>query len=531
MALEPNNPALMVNNETLPNPLALLTQMDSLRKLKNDNLLFRQTNDARVGLGELYGRAVSPEGQLDEAKLRALAAQDPRVSFMLPEIVAQAQKREQEAQAIAKANMENTQRARVMIGETLGGLVGLGPDVRRADVLLAAGKLAAQVGDPNFTKQLMLEINSMPASGPELAKALVQAQKQVMPAGAQFDLTNPTPIVVNDGGRQNIVQAPRVGGAPVVQGSIVNKPTVEMLNRPVERVSPLGAPLAPVATGSVMPMFSGDGSVASLPPPGASDLPLGPDIEQKGTVQRITDENAKRMASLDEQIAAGQRNMMQIEKMRGTLDKIRTGYFADTRTGVAAAMQDLGVFPDWVIRGLQGGSDPKAVAAAQQFMKDTWSQAMASMKQLTPAGTQWTNQEVMTNFTNSPNLTLDPQAIRELFDFQTKLYEFARKEQDFRSSWRERNPNRDIRQMNRDWADFAEKEGYVKPEKTGPGQANTGLVNAEYKRVGQIPEEITSFELSKLRPNAIGEFELDNGRKLKIRRGSGPAGNTYTLVE
>ncbi len=529
MALEPNNPALMVNNETLPNPLALLTQMDSLRKLKNDNLLFRQTNDARVGLGELYGRAVSPEGQLDEAKLRALAAQDPRVSFMLPEIVAQAQKREQEAQAIAKANMENTQRARVMIGETLGGLVGLGPDVRRADVLLAAGKLAAQVGDPNFTKQLMLEINSMPASGPELAKALAQAQKQVMTAKDQFDLTNPTPIVVNDGGRQNIVQAPRVGGSPVVQGSIVNKPTVEMLNRPVERESDLGAKLPPVPAGSVMPMLSGDGSVGSLPAPGASNVPLGPDTEQKGTVQRITEENAKRMASLDEQIANGQRNMMQIEKMRGTLDKIRTGFFADKRTQLAAMLQDLGLGDD-IVRGVQGGADPKAVAAAQQFMKDTWSQAMASMKQLTPAGTQWTNQEVMTNFTNSPNLTLDPQAIRELFDFQTKLYEFARKEQDFRSSWRERNPNRDIRQMNRDWADFAEKEGYVKPEKTGPGQANTGLVNAQYKRVGEIPEEITSFELSKLRPSAVGEFELDNGRRVKIRRGSGADGNTYTLV-
>lgn len=530
MALEPTNPALMVNNETLPNPLALLTQMDSLRKLKNENLLFRQTNDARVGLGRIYEQAIGPDGQLDEVRLKTLAAQDPSVSFMLPDIIAQIQKRQQEAQAIAKANMANVQQARIMMGETLGGLVGLGPDVRRADALTAAGKLAAQVGDPNFTKQLMIEINNLPAGGPELAKALLQIQKQVMTAKDQLDMSNPALQVVDTGDRKNFVQPGRFGEVPKVTGSLVNKPTVEMLGRPIERQNSLGAPIAPVAAGTIMAFPNGDGTVDALPPPGASTAPLGPDIEQKGTVQRITDENAKRMASLDEQIANGQRNMMQIEKMRGTLDKIRTGFFADKRTQLAAMLQDLGLGDD-IVRGVQGGADPKAVAAAQQFMKDTWSQAMASMKQLTPAGTQWTNQEVMTNFTNSPNLTLDPQAIRELFDFQTKLYEFARKEQDFRSSWRERNPNRDIRQMNRDWADFAEKEGYVKPEKTGPGQANTGLVNAEYKRVGAIPDEITSHTLSQIRPNAIGTIELDNGDRIKIRRGSGPAGNTYTRVD
>lgn len=515
MALEPTNPALMVNNETLPNPLALLTQMDSLRKLKNENLLFRQTNDARVGLGELYSQSVGPDGVLDEAKLRARAAQDPRVSFMMDQIISQTQAREKERLAIESANLGNTWKSLTMIGETMGGLVQLGANVTKADVLLAAGKLASAVGDPAFTKKIVTQIQDLPAKGPELAAALIQMQKQIMTAKDQFELTNPVVVPQNTGGAVQQVQIPRVGQPPTTVMSTPMSPTAAEVNDLVEVLNPEGGVEKRIPRAEFQRLYNADGTLRSKPAGDEATGKPSPGQVEAATVPRVALEKYK--TELNDKITVGERLNMEQESILKQMEAARTGGLGAKRSAFASLAQALGVSQD-IVNTIQGGNDPKAVAAAEVIAKKQMDLALSRLKQALPAGTQMTGGEFSTSLATTPGLDMDPRAVREIFNFNNKVTQYALAEREFLES-------ADVKpsQARRAWTEEAVKRGlleFTKKDTGGPPP----VVRDGVTRGNGVPPDMPLSAVPD--GSSIGPFSF-GGRQLRVGR----RGNSLFVLE
>lgn len=515
MALEPSNPALMVNNETLPNPLALLTQMDSLRQLKNQNLLFRQTNDAKVGLGQIYGQAVGPDGSLDEAKLKALAAQDPRVSFMLPEIIAQAQARQKEGLAIEAANLTNTWKSLTMISETMGGLVQLGADVTEADVLQAAGKLAASVGDPAFTKRLITQIKGLPKQGPELAAALVQIQKQTMTAESQFALTHPAVAQLDLEGKVDLYQAPRLGEPPTTVGTAPKTGTTAAGNELVPVFDAEGGVKEMIPRIEFQRLYNGDGTLKSNPRGAPDTSKPSPGQVEAAAVPRVALEKYK--TDLNDKITAAEQLNMQQEHVLKQMDIARTGGLAEKRSAFASLAQAFGVSPE-IVATLQGGGDPKSVAAAEVIAKQQMDMALQRLRAQLPPGTQMIGMEFSTSMSTTPGLNMDPRAVKEIFNYNNKLAEYKKAEREFLDT-------ADVKPSaaRRAWTEEAVKRGLLEFIKKDTGSAPP-VVKAGVSRGNGVPPDMP---LSAVPDGSIlGPFPF-NGKQIKVRR----QGNSLYLVE
>lgn len=516
----------------LPNPLEFFSKMQGIQQSQHQNLLFQQQNDARVAQGEAYKRAIGPDGRLDEAKLLELLGGMPGGQFALPEAIAAGQARKKEAQGIQEKELALGRQRIALFSETLGGLMGKGDKVTDADVHRVVSKLAVQLGDPALAKTMFVGMQDMPKGGKELQDWIKQQNIVLLSAaekiGFQAGEMRPTDV----GGRINILQQNRLDGSVQSLGSLNKTPTVEQSNALVsDAKDDSGAPIA-LPRSEAAPMRDGAGNIVSTPSPGAPAR-LGPGIEATADLTASSTQLNRSLDEIAAQMGASQKNLQEIGKMRELLEQIGTGPLAPTQMKIAQLAQQLG-FDEKVVRGITGGADPAAVAAAEAFMKKTWSQSMAALKSMTPGGTQWTGQEVFANLESNPNIKMTPQAIRDLFDFETFKYNFLKEAQDYKTNWRRYNPDKPLRQMEVDWAKHAEAKGWVKPVTSGRGENATGFFNAPLIRDETIPQWVSIIDLSQIPRGSvatIAEFPDGTGTRVKIRRGNGAeGGNTYSVV-
>ena len=519
----------------LPNPLEFFGKMQMLQQQQNENLKFRQDNDARVAVGDAYKRAIDPaSGRLDEVKLLEILRGTEAGNVALPGVLSAAQARAKEASNLQTQQLDLSRKRIDIASGVAGGLLSLSDGELTKDKLIQAlARAGAQYGDPELLKMMFLGSNDFAAGGAALRKDIVQAQTQMLTAKEQLDRRFPAPQLVDTGGQISVIRTDGFGNTPQVMGQLDKTATLESRNALVPATNAIGAPIARTRE-EVAPMA---GRPSSVPPPPGQDRVLGLGTEAAADLTASTQMFNSRLDTLNEQIIAGQKNMQEIEKMRGLLEGIGTGPMAPALTLVSRYINQMG-FPE-LANKLQTGASPAAVSEAEAFMKKSWSQGLSAMKQAMPAGKSWTGQEVFANYENNPNITMTPQAIRDLFDFEAFRYKFLKEEQSFRQSWRMHNPavlpdgtaGKSLRQAESDWSAYTEAKGWVKPLSTGTGEGATGLFNAPLVRGAGISNEITAIDLSMIPRGATRQYELDDGSTVKVRRGNKKEdGNTYTVV-
>ena len=431
MAFDPTI-ALQVNNEVVPPPMEFLQHLANLRQRKNQNKLFAQENEARIGTGEAYTNALRPDGSLDDVELMKRLAADPRAAFTIPTATAAAQARKQEQLKIDNAAIANVQQRAELIGSGLGALLALGPSVGIADVNEWAAKTIAQVNNPQFTFQLLREIKELPADPANLRKALMQKQLQVASIADRLAITHPVPTVIDSGGETNVIRIPRdEANLPEGLANVTKTPTPGERNATVDRQDPTGAPLPPVPVGQVMPMLDGRGNLNSMPDPILAATPLGPPPSAIAGATQTLKQHIDYRLGLDKQISQAEQEIRQIAEMRELLDKARTGGLSEIRTRFAKFMQGMPGVSEGMIDLVQGGD----MVAAETFAKKTFTAAYMSLRAMTPPGTQLTEGEVMANWASSPRLDMSPNAIEKLFNYSTRMFQYMEKEREFMDNW------------------------------------------------------------------------------------------------
>lgn len=123
--------------------------------------------------------------------------------------------------------------------------------------------------------------------------------------------------------------------------------------------------------------------------------------------------------ALDERVRSGGDLMLRINEAQNALDQFRPGMGADTRLLVARAAQALNL-PDSLVTRINQGD----VSAKQEFQKLAAQQAMESLKQAmgSTGGGRISQYEFKVFQQNNPNIELDPNAIRKIFDFTRRIY-------------------------------------------------------------------------------------------------------------
>lgn len=506
MPVDPMLP-LQVNNETVPNPMDFLQHMQNLRQRQNQNLLFQQENDARVGIGQAYRKALGPDGEIDARTLLEEIAKNPATAFKMPEAAADVLARDKAQQEVMAAKVAGAKQRMALLGEGLGALKALGNGVGPSDVYDVASRLITQVGDKKFTADLLTSLKQMPKDGPALAKWVDQHHLQALTAVQQMELTNPTPGQVDRGGHVDIVQMPRIGDTtPRTLDTIVRTPTTEQMNRPNPKQGKEGEPMPPVPAVQIQPMFDANGRQVTAPAPGAADTPLGPPpAVVQGSIQNIEDFNKYRV-NLDDRIASGEQTLRQIASIQPLLEQTRTGGGSDKRLALAKLAQAFGA-PDDVVGTITGGD----VGAAETFAKKTLDMAFSELKAAIPPGTQITNSEVMAKWRNSPQLEMDPRAIENIFNFSKKTVQYFQEEREFLMKWDGRP--KDARAA---WTREALKRGLLENATSANAQAPALGGSTVLRRGAGVPADIPLDQVPA--DGRVRTFQNESGQTIKLRR-------------
>ena len=496
----------------LPNPLEFFGKMQALQQQQNVNLKFRQENDARVAVGDAYKQAIDPaSGRLDQAKMLNILRGTGAGQIALPDQLAAANAREKEEREAQAQELALTQQRYTMIANTLGGLQVKGDAVTQDDVRTATSKLALRMGnDPKFVKDLFLTLHNMPRDGKPLADWIVEHTAAITSAQERLNLTHPAPVAVNTGAEtlQNITN--RLTGQVTTVSSTENMPTPQDRNAPQPDMprDAVGRPLQQDTAVNTRPLVGGKGTVVN-PGVSAAGKPIGPAPAALQTELSTTEDLNKYISSLHGQISIAEQNIKQIGSMRGLLESVRTGPFAEQRLAIAKAFQGLG-FPTNVTDIINGGE----ISKAEEFAKKSFDEAYLGLKAMTPPGTQLTNGEVMAKWQNSPRLNMNPQAIEDLFNYSVEVFQYKKQERDFLNSWRKNGEHPSEAQAA--WTREAINLGLIKPEIRDRGQG-PGLTTPRevFSRGAGVPSVafVTDAQL---------DAAIPNGRAAIIQTPTGP---------
>lgn len=507
----------------LPNPLEFFSGLQQLQARQHQNLKFQQENDARVATGQAYSQAVGPDGALDEVKLLELLKNNPAAQFAIPEALAAAQAREKERLAIQQKNLEVGAQRINMFANTIGGLMTKGTDITSTDVHRAVSKLAVQINDPALAKTMFVGLSDMPKGGKELQDWVLQQNAAIMPVVERMNAAVAPPVPVDTGDAVHMLQPNRLAGTVSSMGSLEKFPTPQDMNapQPEEPKDAVGKPLQKDTAQNTRPLTGGRGTPVN-PGVTAAGKPVGPAPAALATEMSTMEDLNKYISGLHGQMSNLEQNIKQIGSMRGLLDNIRTGPFAEKRLVIAKAFQGLG-FPSSVTDIINGGD----ISKAEEFAKKSFDEAYMGLKAMTPPGTQLTNGEVMAKWQNSPRLDMNPQAIEDLFNYSVEVFKYKQAERDFLNDWRRKQEHPSEAQAA--WTREAIKRELIKPEARDRG-APPGVLSPRetLSRGPGVPGVafVTDAELSSSVPDGkTAIIDLPTG-PVKVRR----RGNSFEVV-
>ncbi len=517
MALQ-DNIALQVNSDSvLPNPLALLTQMEQIRHAKEQNFLLKQTNLGREAEGEALTAATGPDGAIDQGQVRALLAGDPRAQVTRGELMASSLTRQQQALQAQQAQTQVAAQRLAIINPALGSLIEMGPEITISDVRERIGFIGRMIGDEKFLKDMLLETASWPKSGPLLLEKVQQALASGLSAQEQIT-ARAVNADVNTGGtiEQGVRNTLRPGEPPTTTRTTAMTPSPAEQNQQFEVFDAAGNRLGVYPLADVMELKKGDGTLFSRPVGAIGTAKPGP-IAQKeyGSHQEYVQD-------LNKKVSEGERLISTQDEMLTAMERARTGPAAEQRTVMARWAQALGFSAEHpLVKDLQGGNDELAVAAAEQIKKMQFDMALARARQSMPAGTQLTNAETFRFDDTTPGLAMNPQAAKLIFGFERKKIEYDRAERDFLLEHKDMSPN----EARTAWTKEALKRGLISTVKPPVGESPP-LV-----KPGERDPRLPAGPAPSLREFPVGRtMEVQSGGKTYVVRRTGPGQNDFKVL-
>lgn len=132
---------------------------------------------------------------------------------------------------------------------------------------------------------------------------------------------------------------------------------------------------------------------------------------------------------LNASVIEGGKLNMRLQESLDALDKVKAGGGAEARQAIAKLAQAIPGIDSDLLDKIQGGGKG-AFAAGQVFNKLAAQQAMETLKESMGGAGRIAQAEFKVFQTNNPNLTTDPDAIRKIYDFATRVYNSNLKEQE-----------------------------------------------------------------------------------------------------
>lgn len=268
----------------VPSPFDTLSKLTGIQNTANQNKLFQQEYNSKLGLAQIYKQAIDPAtGQLDTQKLHQLMA-DPNASQNVTMGLAQAYQNSQEAQqrniGINSSQLDLVQKHIGALNNFISPLLAK-KDLNSKDVAASLGDAVnaglASWGQASQLYSTIPTLGGKPLSeGGEVDESQVrpwlqQHQMQLMDSAARFNMTNPSPTMQ---------QLPGGGMAPFVMPQIGQ----------VSQVGPTIGAAAPPTTQT----YDANGQARYVGPTNANNpyAPNGQPIDPNATPQQPQQQSA-----------------------------------------------------------------------------------------------------------------------------------------------------------------------------------------------------------------------------------------------
>lgn len=217
---------------------------------------------------------------------------------------------------------------------------------------------------------------------------------------------------------------PKVGEGINLQGGVASQlPGYAQANAGIQGAQTQAQELNKVLnvttpSGAQVPMLAG--SALGFNPPAGGAPQIGQSTQQKDYQSKIGGAFGDYENNLNNRVQQGADLNMRLQESIQAMDKFKAGGGAETRAQLGQIAQGMGM-PDSIVSGVSGGN----LASMQEFKKLAVQQAMENLKQAVSAGGgggKVTQAEFKIFQDNNPNLSTDPNAIRKIFDFNTRVF-------------------------------------------------------------------------------------------------------------
>ena len=182
---------------------------------------------------------------------------------------------------------------------------------------------------------------------------------------------------------------------------------------------------------------------------------------QSAFAKKTAEMDASNMAgyskALDDRVQTGSDLNMRLQEQFKALQEFKAGGGTETRAKMASMVQAMGL-PDTIVNKIAGGD----LAAEQVFKKNAAQTAMEQLKQAMGGSGRITQAEFKVFQDNNPNLSTDPNAIKKIFDFGTKVYNRDLQEQQAYQDYKQKNPN-NTAGFGAYWSKQNQERGFTNP--------------------------------------------------------------------
>lgn len=255
-------------------PLETMSGFANLQSVMNQNRLFQQEFQSKLGLSKIYKNAIdSKTGQLDPSKLDF---NDPDVTMGLPQAYQNSQEAQQRNINIDTSQLENQRKHWEAVGTFMAPLVAPGKNPTSQDVLhqLAAANAAGLAGQDEMakvwstlprTQDGRIDEGKIPAWSQQMMLNLMSRQEQI-------NAVLPSPQMINTGQRQVPMRYPAFGqpsqAGPAIQNQL--PPSTQVFNPQSNQMQFVG-PGGGQGGGSPAAGGGQGGGMAAAPPLGAPE--------------------------------------------------------------------------------------------------------------------------------------------------------------------------------------------------------------------------------------------------------------------
>lgn len=496
------------------------------------SVLANQAAQQKFVAQQAYGKIINDNidqqtGQLDFNKAFLQMSQNPQTAFMAPDFLDKGVARQQTQADTALKQLELQQKRYATIGSGASGLLTLGDNLTRDDVIKLAtdyrtdGVLDSD-GFINFVKSIPAE------KGPQLQNFVRQyAVRGQSAADAMKNVLGEYQWV--DQGGQKVLMRLIPGQQPQTVAQSGMTPTPAELNKLVDFVDPVTGQKRQAPAWQVQQMTSGVGgpvqgarpaqnmfqpqqgqppaatpygvgggsqydrdvagnspiTQGAVPPAGAvapSTAPGGDAQAQGGGafggapspagiqvgLSPFEEERSKNAAkyseNLNAQVDGGNAALKQLATMEDLTKKIQTGGGANVRSQLAELVR-AGVGTMWpkAAADLADKINAGDTGALQEFRSLAFNFMLSQMKTQLPAGDRWSNNDMQSFADNKINLENDPRAIESMMKYYSQMVQMKYMEQQEFEYWTEQGKS--PARFQAYWAKKLRDGGVIKPMK------------------------------------------------------------------